>query len=117
MNLDLYRDEISTQDSVIIYVLDSSCSLCIASLIDFADILKSTGIGFFLYVLIPENSRHIVEYYISKNGFEDTYIKVISGKDPLYTEPIWVEQNSMVYIISDGMIKNKFSFTKLQQMD
>ena len=113
MNLDFYNNDMPVLDRAIIYVLDSSCSLCIASLIDFAEILKNTDIGLSLCVLIPEDSRHIVEYYISKNGFHDTDIKVIPGKDPLYTQSVWAEQNSMVYVISDGEIRNRFNYSLL----
>lgn len=48
---------------------------------------------------------------------EDTNIKVIPGKDPLYTKQVWAEQNSMVYILSDGVIKNRFNFTKLSRIN
>ena len=115
MNLDLYKNDIPFFGTAVVYVIDSICSLCISSLIDFATILRGADQSIPLCVIIPENSRHIVNYYISKSGFKDTDVRIISGTDSLYTESVWAEQNSMVYVINNGCIKNGFSFIKLQQ--
>ncbi len=114
LNLDLYRGEIPSDEVVFVYILDSSCSICIATMIDFAKIVRDLYIGKPLLVLIPEDSRHIVEYYISQNGFENSNVQVLPMRDTVYTSQVWAEQNSMVYVVSDGKIVNKYNHSKLQ---
>lgn len=98
----------------IVYILNSDCSFCVVSFLDFYLSLKNTQIH--LYALIEEGNIPVVKYYMEKIGIKSySNLQFIENIDKRIFDGNTEDYSGVVLYYSDNKLKYSILYNSISQ--
>jgi hypothetical protein len=95
--------------SNLVYVVNSSCSFCIGKFVEFIYLIGD-NVSMSVYLLTNDEATDRVEYHLSEAKINSMNVHIIGAK---YTPEVWLKNNSLVYVVRNGIVTNKFFYESI----